>query len=72
MVKDGRRDLTMEERVALVKGKFANEFGLSPDVIFYENGKIVAFRIITEENKVVSLIAEESNKGIINCYKKII
>jgi hypothetical protein len=66
-----KKNISMEERVRLVKEKFELEFGLSPDVVFYEEGKITAFKIVSEGDKIVSLVAIE-NKGKIDCYRKIV
>ena len=49
----------MEQRVNKVKELFAEFFGLSPDVIYYENGKIEAFRIISKDNCILMLVVQE-------------
>jgi hypothetical protein len=49
----------MEQRVNKVKELFGEFFGLSPDVIYYENGKIEAFRIISKDNCILMLVVQE-------------
>ena len=49
----------MEQRVNKVKELFAEFFGLSPDVIYFENGKIEAFRIISKDNCILMLVVQE-------------
>ena len=49
----------MEQRVNKVKELFAEFFGLTPDVIYYKDGKIEAFRIISKENNILMLVVQE-------------
>jgi hypothetical protein len=49
----------MEQRINKVKELFAEFFKLTPDIIYYENGKIEAFRIISKENNILMLVVQE-------------
>jgi hypothetical protein len=49
----------MELRVNKIKELFAEFFGLTPDVIYFENGKIEAFRIISKDNCILMLVVQE-------------
>ena len=60
----------MMERVNKVKEIFAEFFGLSPDIIYYKEGKIEAFRIITKNNETLMLVVQESNKD--NSYNVLV
>ena len=49
----------MEQRINKIKQLFAEFFGLTPDVIYYKEGKVEAFRIISKGKDILMLVVQE-------------
>jgi hypothetical protein len=61
----------MQKRVNAVVGKFTKKFGVSPDVVFYDDGLIVAFKTFKKDGKIVSMVARETEDGKIICKREV-
>ena len=61
----------MRTRVNAVVSRFTKKFGVSHDVIFYDDGLIVAFKTFSKDGKVISMVARETEDGKIICKKEI-
>jgi hypothetical protein len=61
----------IQERLNKVIGTFTVCFGLSPDIVFHENGKFVAFRIFGRNNALISLVAKENENGNVICTARV-
>ena len=57
----------MRDRLNKVLGTFTKCFGLTPDVVFYEDGKIVAFRSFSRKKKYIACIAEGMQNNEVIC-----
>ena len=61
----------MRTRVNAVVSRFTKKFGVSPDVIFYDDGLVVAFKVFNKNGKIISMEAREMENGKIICRKEI-
>jgi hypothetical protein len=61
----------MMRRVNAVVSRFTKKFGVSPDVIFYDDGLVVAFKVFNKNGKIISMEARETGDGRIICKKEI-
>ena len=61
----------MRARVNAVVSKFTKKFGVSPDVIFYDDGLVIAFKVFSKNGKIISMEARETENGKIVCKKEI-
>jgi hypothetical protein len=57
----------MIDRVNRLVGRFVRTFGLSPDVIYYKEGRPAAFRMFDRNGKFITYEAEELENGQIIC-----
>jgi hypothetical protein len=60
----------MEQRVNKVKQLFAEFFGLTPDVVYFKEGKIEAFRIISKGEDILMLVVQEEDYNSYNLLVK--
>ena len=61
----------MRTRVNAVVSKFTEKFGVSPDIVSYDKGLVVAFKIYNKNGRIISMIAKETKEGKIICKKEV-
>jgi len=54
-------------RVNRVISTFVKCFGMSQDVVYYKEGRPVAFKIFDRNGKTLILVAEETKNGNVIC-----